>query len=136
MFLRKRKTKRQSSILRFLLGTEVKIVFSISYSIDSSLLKIQTWQSYSCATKLRETVSMMMRSEMKIVFWFSYSRKTKVENSPNITVTGGVRVVVVHLILIPNWKLKIKNSQSWFSMFDSSRIENHKFTISIVNFCF
>ena len=47
-----------------------------------------------------------------------------------------VRVVFVHLILIPNWKLQIKNSQSWFWMFDSSRTENHKFTIWIVNFCF
>ena len=26
-------------------GTEVKIVFSISYSLNSSLFKIQTWQS-------------------------------------------------------------------------------------------
>ena len=31
--------------MRFLPGTEVKIVFSISYSLNSSLLKIQTWQS-------------------------------------------------------------------------------------------
>ena len=33
--------------------------------------------------------------------------------------SSGVRVVFVHLIFIPNWKLKIKNSQSWFSMFDT-----------------
>ena len=44
-----------------------------------------------------------------------------------------VRVVFVHFIFIPNWKLKFKNSQSWVSMFDSSKTENHKFTISIFN---
>ena len=69
-------------------GTEVENVFSISTSLDSSLLKIQTWQSYSCVTKLRETVSMLMKSEMKIVFWFSYLRKTKIANLPKISVTG------------------------------------------------
>ena len=46
-----------------------------------------------------------------------------------------VRVVFVHLIFIQYWKLKIKTSQSWFSMFDFSKIENQKFTKSIFNFC-
>ena len=35
------------------------------------------------------------------------------------TTSASVRVVFVHLILIPNWK-KFQNSQSWVSMFDSS----------------
>ena len=38
-----------------------------------------------------------------------------------------VRVVLVHLIFIQYWKLKIKTSQSCFSMFDSSKIYNLNF---------
>ena len=38
-----------------------------------------------------------------------------------------VRVVFVHLIFIQYWKLKIKTSQSCFSMFDSSKIYNLNF---------
>ena len=70
-------------------GTEVENVFSISTSLDSSLLKIQNWQSYSRATKLWETVSMLMKSEMKIVFWFPYLKKTKIANRPKIPVMRG-----------------------------------------------
>ena len=78
-------------------GTEVENVFSISTSLDSSLLKIQTWQSYSCVTKLRETVSMLMKSEMKIVFWFSYLRKTKIAKIPKISVRGRVKPEVARI---------------------------------------
>ena len=42
------------------------------------------------------------------------------------TAHATVRVVFVHLIFIQYWKLKIKTSQSWFSMW-SSKIENQKF---------
>ena len=34
-----------------------------------------------------------------------------------------VRVVFVHLIFIQYWKLKIKTSQSWFSMFDPQKLK-------------
>ena len=34
-----------------------------------------------------------------------------------------VRVVFVHFIFIQYWKLKIKTSQSWFSMFDPQKLK-------------
>ena len=67
-----------------------------------------------------------------------YFRKKKKSYATNakMALRPGVRVVFVHLIFIQYWKLKIKTSQSWFSIFDCSNIENQKFTILIFNFCF
>ena len=114
-------------------GTEVENVFSISTSLDSSLLKIQTWQSYSCVTKLRETVSMLMKSEMKIVFWFSYLRKTKIANLPKISVTGREGKT-------GSGANQSKTALVWgpcgfrpFDFYSKLKIKNQKFTIMIFN---
>ena len=66
--------------------------------------------------------------ECKLIPATSYRSDERVHYSNNWVMNGIlVRVVFVHLIFIQYWKLKIKTSQSCFSMFDSSKIYNLNF---------
>ena len=91
------------------------------------------------AEELNQSKSMGTSIETGLSFhssliWFSTSYI--IEELRTVHKGYVVRVVFVHLIFIPNWKLKSKIPNRDFYLFDSSRIENHKFTILIVNFCF
>ena len=119
--------------MRFLPGTEVKVVFSISYSLNSSLLKIQTWQSnFMC----KETAGNRINAgeiQKENLFLISYLWKTKIENRLKIPVTGAEGKT-------GSGANQSKTALVWgpcgfrpFDFYSKLKIENQKFTIVCFN---